>query len=199
MTNFDIAFRITISHEGGYSNNPADRGGETYKGISRKNWPEWDGWRFVDIYKSKYKNGALNAELEKNIGVQGLVKEFYKRNFWDSNYCELFDEDVSRELFDTSVNQGSYEAARALQRSLNKLNRNQQDYYDIHDDGFIGEKTLSAYRQYMSTSRFTTRNKEKLIKWLLRWMNYYQLKKYDAITDSDPGQEIFIPGWTERA
>lgn len=35
MSAFDQAFEIVIGHEGGYSNNSADPGGETKYGISR--------------------------------------------------------------------------------------------------------------------------------------------------------------------
>ena len=33
--NFDKAFELVIGHEGGYSNNPKDPGGETKYGISK--------------------------------------------------------------------------------------------------------------------------------------------------------------------
>lgn len=35
MTPFERAFDETISHEGGYANNPADRGGETMAADAR--------------------------------------------------------------------------------------------------------------------------------------------------------------------
>ena len=43
MANFDEAFALTMKSEGGYANNPNDTGGETYKGVSRKNHPKWNG------------------------------------------------------------------------------------------------------------------------------------------------------------
>lgn len=36
MADFQESFRIAMGHEGGYSKDPDDAGGETYKGISRK-------------------------------------------------------------------------------------------------------------------------------------------------------------------
>ena len=36
MANFHIGHSVTMGNEGGYANNPADRGGETWMGISRK-------------------------------------------------------------------------------------------------------------------------------------------------------------------
>ena len=40
---FDRAFVTTMQSEGGYVNNPKDPGGETYMGISRNNYPHWQG------------------------------------------------------------------------------------------------------------------------------------------------------------
>lgn len=47
MADFKIAFDITNKTEAGYANNPDDSGGETYAGISRNNWPYWEGWKNV--------------------------------------------------------------------------------------------------------------------------------------------------------
>ena len=40
---FLTAFANTMIHEGGYSVDPGDSGGETYMGISRHHWPDWAG------------------------------------------------------------------------------------------------------------------------------------------------------------
>ena len=199
MNSFQTTFQKTSQHEGGYSNHADDRGGETYKGIARKFWPKWEGWKVIDIYKTKYAGKELNQELDKNIGVQGFVRQFYFENYWLPLQCEAFDQPVADELFDTAVNQGKLKAGSYLQKALNKLNRNQKDYPDVMEDGKIGHKTIQAYKAYMTTERFASRNKEKLISWLIKWLNYYQLKTYDQITYKDPAQEVFIPGWTERS
>ncbi|KKK46716.1 hypothetical protein LCGC14_3162480, partial [marine sediment metagenome] len=36
MALFTEAYEITLQHEGGYSNDSDDVGGETYKGVSRR-------------------------------------------------------------------------------------------------------------------------------------------------------------------
>ncbi len=199
MTEFKQAFAKTIGYEGGYSFSPADRGGETYKGISRKFFPSWEGWKLIDIYKTKYSGRELNEMMGKNDGLQKLVEAFYLENFWIPMNLDSFNEAIASELFDTSVNQGKWKAASYLQNALNKLNRNAKDYPDLIIDGRIGRATIHAYNAYMATQRFASRNIEKLISWLLKWLNYYQLKTYDQITYKDPAQEVFIPGWTERS
>ena len=42
MSNFDRAFRFLIGEEGGYVNDPADPGGETKFGISKRAYPQLD-------------------------------------------------------------------------------------------------------------------------------------------------------------
>ena len=46
MADFNIAFEITMGHEGGYSFDKDDAGGETYRGISR---------RYKRVYKFSLK------------------------------------------------------------------------------------------------------------------------------------------------
>ena len=48
MANFIKSYEITCKHEGGYSFDPDDAGGETYKGISRRFNPQWSGWKIID-------------------------------------------------------------------------------------------------------------------------------------------------------
>jgi len=198
MKKFKTAYQLTTIHEGVYVNDPADRGGETVCGISRRFWPKWAGWELIDVNIKNYPQQEWNDRILKNLGIQGMVFEFYYVEFWLKNNCEAFAQEIANELFDTGVNQGRVMAGTYLQQSLNKLNRNQKDFPDLVTDGQIGQKTRQAYEAYMHTSRFSSRNEDKLIKWLLKWMNYYQLRKYDLITNNDLSQEKFVPGWTER-
>ena len=198
MKKFKIAYQLTTIHEGVYVNDPTDRGGETVCGIARRFWPKWAGWELIDMIKKNFPQQEWNDRILTNPGIQGMVFEFYYVEFWLTNNCEAFDQEIANELFDTGVNQGRVMAATYLQQSLNKLNRNQKDFPDLVTDGQLGRKTRQAYDAYMHTARFTSRNPEKLIKWLLKWMNYYQLRKYDLITNNDLSQEKFVPGWTER-
>lgn len=48
---FDDAFKIVLDFEGGYSNDPADRGGETNYGItaSTLNSAKTKGWISFDV------------------------------------------------------------------------------------------------------------------------------------------------------
>jgi len=197
-SNFINAYLKTNGHEGGYVNNPADNGGETYRGIARKFWPKWKGWAFVDILKEKYSGAKLDARLASNAGVQAMVEEFYLDNFWMKSQLYEFDQNIADEIYDTSVNQGRKTAIIYFQKALNILNRNQRDYQDIEVDGQIGLNTLLAYDAYMATEQFSSRTYLQLIATLLKVLNYYQLERYIDIANRDKIQELFVMGWVAR-
>ena len=54
MADFNIAFNKVVFHEGGYVNDPEDRGGETYMGISRRAHPSSNIWYHIDKVTKKY-------------------------------------------------------------------------------------------------------------------------------------------------
>jgi len=91
--NFDTAFDRLMGHEGGYVNNPADPGGETNWGISKRQYPD------VDI---------------KNL-TRDQAKAIYLRDFWDRGQMGEFDPAVAFQVFDFAVNSGIETAIRKLQ------------------------------------------------------------------------------------
>lgn len=113
MANFDIAFRRTISAEGGYVNDPDDRGGETYMGISRKAHPTSTIWTYIDkIDKTDKTNKQITAILKKNNWLTSEIKKIYKKDYWDKfqlDYCKS--QRFSNEIFDDAVNRGVAMAA----------------------------------------------------------------------------------------
>lgn len=128
MNTFDKAFNEVIGFEGGYVNNPNDKGGETKYGISKRSYPN------IDI-----KNLTLDE-----------AKEIYYKDFWNTSFIELSlidDENIAIELFDTGVNMGVKISSKLLQESLNLMNRNQSDWADLKIDGYCGLKTLKAYKK----------------------------------------------------
>lgn len=197
-TLFNDAFDLTINIEGGYANNAADRGKETIFGISRANWPDWAGWHIVDEIKKEYPRAQWDSLFESTTNLKLMVSSFYFKNFWTPAQCGKFPKLIANELFDTSVNMGITAGGKCLQQALNKLNRNQKDFPDLEVDGKIGEKTVSAFRSYMSTKKMASRNQLTLTEWVLKWMNYFQMKVYDELSKEHPDQEVFIPGWTNR-
>jgi lysozyme family protein len=125
---FNKAFEHVIGLEGGYVDDPNDRGGETKYGISKRAYPN------IDI---------KNMTLEE-------AKKIYYDDYWNDrrlNLDEIEDEAVAIELFDTGVNMGQATARKFLQEALNLLNRNEKLYPDLKVDGWCGQNTMAAYRK----------------------------------------------------
>lgn len=183
MADFKTALKGTLGIEGGDSNHPKDRGGFTYKGISRRNWPNWEGWELVD-----YLEKGIQTNREKLIiMLDTMVEDFYRLNFWDRiSLTAITNQKIANELFDTGVNAHTKTAVTFLQKALNLLNQEGKLYPDIPVDGILGSKTLD----------YT--NKHPYPEALLKLLNGLQLAYYIAICEKDPTQEVFLRGWLKR-
>lgn len=99
MAPFEKALAFVLRHEGGYSNDPRDSGGETKFGISKRAYPDED---------------IANLTPER-------AGELYKRDYWDKCSCGLLPSPIALILFDCAVNQGPAKAIRLLQAALGGL------------------------------------------------------------------------------
>ena len=187
-TNFITAFNKALSNEGFISNNPADKGGFTYKGISRTKHPAWPGWKIIDDFFRRTDYQSVQ-QLNTNSTLQNYVIGFYRTEFWNNIRGDLLPSQlIADELFESSINIGILTSSAILQRIINLLNRNISLYPDIAVDGIIGNQTLEALKKCLAA------NGEKLIYNIL---NFYQAKRYIEIMERDRTQEIFI-GWFNK-
>lgn len=171
----------TLKIEGGYVYDPVDRGGETYKGISRRAHPDWPGWIIINRYKSI---SGFEKLLDGNSELQTLVIDLYERVYLEP-FKQIPDEAIRAELFDTAVNMGVGRAAMMLQDALNLLNRNGDLYDDLIPDGMIGAKTMAAYSAVKPAV-------------LLKVLNGLQFMRYFEIVEGNPLQEKYFAGWMQR-
>lgn len=162
MAEFLPAFASMILHEGGYTlhNVPGDRGGQTYAGISRKNWPRWPGWVVLDA-------GGDPPVAE--------VREFYRANFWTPLQLDQVEhQPVARTLFDFAVNAGTTTAAKLAQlvagatpdgkigpRSLEAINA-------MTPEVFVLRYTLAKLSRYEQIVRRDRSQSKFLLGWLSR-------------------------------
>ena len=189
MADFTQAFKLTSAHEGGYVNDRTDRGGETYRGISRVHHPDWSGWKRIDTAKRKRD---FPRSLGSDRTLQANVKALYKKMYWDVfNGDGHSDQAVANELYDTAVNMGVRRAVRFLQSALNLLNRNQKIYKDLIVDGWFGNKSMTALGKLLDKDG----NSDALVK----MMNIQQGARYIEIMSRDSTQERFARGWIKRA
>lgn len=114
MADYRHSIAKVLKHEGGYVNDSDDTGGETYKGVSRRNWPRWTGWAFVDQAKKK---PGFPTSLTKISGLQDSVIAFYRDNFWNKVGGDMIDDqDIADMLVDSAVNEGIKPAVRRAQK-----------------------------------------------------------------------------------
>jgi lysozyme family protein len=118
-SSYVAALEFTLNEEGGYSNHPADKGGPTMKGVTKRRYEE-------------YLGRPVTIEELKKIPFQHLG-EIYKEGYWDMVWGDELPKGLDAAVFDYAVNSGPDRAARYLQRLVGAA-----------EDGKIGPKTLAA-------------------------------------------------------
>ena len=116
MKTFNEIIEKILEHEGGYVNDPTDRGGETNFGIAKRFYPE------VDI---------------KNL-TREEAKKIYHQDYWRRGKCDEIPSHLRYIYFDMIVNFGRSGAVKVLQRAANAKGA------ELIVDGGFGPKTLSA-------------------------------------------------------
>lgn len=125
MANFEIADKLTSINEGGYANDHADRGGETWKGIARKMHPTWEGWSLIDWYK---KHPKFPSVLDASVRLKELRNKFYKTNFWDQiRGDEIEFQEIANQIYDDAVNTGVSSAIKKAQNAAFGLVENNDE------------------------------------------------------------------------
>lgn len=113
--NFDQAFDMLIGHEGSYSNNPADPGGETMWGVT------------LTVARASGYTGRMK-DLPRD-----MAKAIYRAQYWDAVRADQLPDQVRFDVFDAAVNSGVKQAVKWLQRVVG-----------VSEDGIIGPATLGA-------------------------------------------------------
>jgi lysozyme family protein len=121
--NFDSALAHVLKHEGGYVNHPADPGGMTNLGVTKRVWEEWVGH---DVDEKTMR--SLTPEM---------VGPLYKKKYWDKVKGDDLPSGVDYVVFDAAVNSGPGRAAKWLQACVG-----------VEQDGGIGPKTLAAVKTF---------------------------------------------------
>lgn len=170
MKPFDYAFEQTLMMEGGYSDDPVDRGGKTNWGITEATLKD----AYIRGLVGTRDVSALNREEARLI---------YKADYWDPLRLDsVLSPTIAAEIFDTAVNMGKTAAVKIVQESLNYLGES------LNVDGIMGIKTLGAI------NKWTSRDDRALFICL----NGFQFKRYVQIIENNATQKRFARGWTKR-
>lgn len=170
----DRLIDAVLDREGGYSNHPADRGGETKFGIT------------AAVARQQGHDGPMRALSAED------ARAIYRRIYWlrpRFDAVAAIAPEIAAELFDTGVNMGPGTATSFLQRALNALNRGATDYPDIAIDGTLGDATLAALRIFLD------RRGAGGASVLLKAIEALQGERYLTLAERRPADEAFLYGW----
>lgn len=116
MAKFELAHPKVAAHEGGYANDPNDKGGETWKGIARKANPGWQGWVIIDSYRNKPN---FPANLKAVELLESLVRSLYRIKYWDEIQGDrIMKQEIADSIYDSAVNMGPSRAIKLSQKAL---------------------------------------------------------------------------------
>ena len=166
---WDRAIAFTLRWEGGYVNNPADKGGPTNRGITQ------------GTLAAAYASGIV-----KHCNIKALSKaeamSIYHTKYWDPYDWGRYGEPVDMIMFDMAVNHGMGGAARIAQRACVSLGAS------IAIDGKWGPQTRGVLYEV------AWKNGLALSKMLIT----KRLAFYDRIVAARPSQKSFLKGWRNR-
>lgn len=198
MADFLTAYAPLARYEGGWCNDPADRGGETYAGIARNFFPAWTGWAVIDAARAhpSFRQGAaaFSRHLAALPALTDAVRDWYRREWWDRLGLGSLPQALADEIFEQSVNLGKGGAGRLLQRVINAFNwdkaRKQPLFPDLAVDGAIGPRTLDGLALLLRS-----RTHEEA---LVHALNCMQGAHYINLAAGTPSQRRFTDGWLTR-
>ena len=179
---FDDAFKIVLDFEGGYVNDPADRGGETNYGIT-----------YTTLNNAKNKGWVPFNVTIQNIKIEH-AKIIYKKGYWDVVQADSLPHPLDLIMFDSAVNHGPGAAVKLLQKSLNALLR----YTELKVDGIIGPLTLRAINDYVGLGSTPGTPPNSNIRYLCIDVLLNRVELYSSIVNSNKSQEKFLKGWLNR-
>lgn len=159
--------------EGGYSNNPADPGGETNYGVT------------VAVARSHGYGGPMR-EMPKETAQQIYIGSYVEGPGF--HRVVAISPAVGEKLVDAGVNAGTGRSARWFQRALNQLSRGGADFPEVAVDGQIGAQTLAAYRALEGK-----RGRVKACELVLKLLDAQQGTHYMSLN-----KPTFIVGWADH-
>jgi len=126
MADFLPCYEKVLELEGWYKlhNIPGDRGGLTYAGISKVNWPSWEGWVKIDA-------------IIFDESLKTMVQNFYRKEFWFKIRGDyISSQKIAFLIYDFAVNAGLKTSIKLCQEAIG-----------AKVDGFIGPNTLKALNE----------------------------------------------------
>lgn len=168
-----------IGKEGGYVNNPKDRGGATIWGVTEQ------------VARAYGYKGDMRA-MSRALAVEIYNKRYVIEPGFDK--IVTISPTIGEELIGIGINMGQTIAGRFLQRALNLFNREAAWWPDIGVDGVCGPMTRQSLGSYFQRRGSTGEGLQVLL-WTIR---AFRTGRYADITEARPANEEFFYGWVAR-
>lgn len=177
MTPFDKALSFVFGNEGGYSNDPDDRGGATNLGITQST-----------LDRARLEITGLPESVRSLTRAEAA--EIYRVLYWEASKADMMPYPLSTLHFDAAVNHGVGGAAKLLQRTINNYAAKAGLDVRVDVDGAVGPKTLAALCQCLDLKG----NVSLICEIYCNEREAY----YKAIVENNPSQSVFLRGWLNR-
>jgi len=191
MSNFDLAFKTVLEHEGGLVDNKHDPGGITNYGISLR-WLK----SLPDLVGDLDRDGDVDADDIKMM-TPAKSKTFYRKEWWTKyHYDKIDNPGVAIKIMDMSVNMGAKQAHKLVQRSLRAVG------LEIKDDGILGNMSFNAINIAQSQFLIPAMRCTQAGFYYALVMRNNALRKNKVKKSSGKQYEdlsIFLIGWLRRA
>jgi lysozyme family protein len=176
MTKEEI-FNAILGKEGGYVNNPDDRGGATRWGITEQ------------VARAHGYVGNMRS-LPRETALAILIADYWTGPRFD--LIATASPSIAAEICDTGVNMGPSVPSKWLQRWLNAFNQQGKLYPDLIADGQIGARTVNALKAFLSARGAEGESV------LLKSLNCSQGARYLELAEQRAANESFVYGWVKE-
>ena len=169
-TTFEEIIDVVLEHEGGFVDDPDDKGGATNFGVTQKVYEEFIGTE-------------CTAEDIKNM-TEDEAREIYYSRYWKPSKADHLPPEIREVYYDMCVNHGQGGAVKILQQACNNK-RKPENRIDV--DGGIGPNTIKAAKNLQEWELMVERSG-------FYWNLVFKGSKYTDRTN----QVKFIRGWIRR-
>jgi lysozyme family protein len=121
QTPLDKSLGWLLEEEGGWSDHPNDKGGQTFNGVTQGTYDDWRV-RVVKLPKQSVRKATASE-----------IRNLYEVLYWRAAGCDRLPWPLSYVTFDAAVNSGVSRAVRWLQGGLG-----------VEQDGKVGPGTLAS-------------------------------------------------------
>lgn len=188
MADFKPVYKKILQFEGGYANDPDDRGGETFAGIARNANPKWAGWAYVDKERKKYPakmNKAQLKQLNENLfNNEPFMREHIlqtKKQYWDAiRGDDIKPQRVAAYIMDFFWGSPA-KAISVIKKAVDDVRKRHPQM-----NGLINNSLLNAINTLPENE-------------LMQSMVDQRTQFYKNIVAKNPTQEKFLQGWLRRA